>query len=90
MKDKSLVAKVPNIVIGNTNEARNNDVTLLLGDADGDNMVSILDYLALSAAFGKESGGQGFDVRVDFDGDRIISILDYLILSANFGLEGQL
>lgn len=90
MKDKSLVAKVPNIVIGNTNEARNNDVTLLLGDADGDNMVSILDYLALSAAFGKESGGQGFDTRVDFDGDRIISILDYLILSANFGLEGQL
>jgi hypothetical protein len=58
------------------------------GDADRDNIVSILDYLILSSQFELELGNPGFTGAADFDGDNIVSILDYLILSANFELEG--
>jgi hypothetical protein len=58
------------------------------GDIDGDNEVSILDYIALSQAFGSEPGFTSWNINADLDGDLVISILDYLTLSTNFGLAG--
>jgi hypothetical protein len=65
------------------------DVTLINGDVDTDNEVSILDYLLLSAQFGLTSSDPGFTASTDLDGDDEVSILDYLILSANYGLVGD-
>jgi hypothetical protein len=69
------------------------------GDADGDDSVSILDYLAISAVFGAQRTDANwlvFDNTIgcrpadcDLDGDDEVSILDYLIMSANFGLQGD-
>jgi hypothetical protein len=59
------------------------------GDVDGDNEVSILDYLELSAKYGLTTSDPGFNPNADLDGDGEVSILDYLILSANYGLVGD-
>jgi hypothetical protein len=62
--------------------------TYINGDIDGDDEVSVLDYITLSATFGTEAGQLGFDVDADLDGDSVVSILDYLILSKNYGTSG--
>lgn len=71
---------------------------LLAGDIDGDNIVSILDYLLLSGNFGKSSadsdwmtpGANGIPpMECDIDGDGSVSILDYLLISENFGISGD-
>jgi hypothetical protein len=64
-------------------------VTLLNGDVDGDNQVSILDYLQLSTAYDTQVGDPGYDINADLDKDGFVSILDYLIVSRNYGLEGD-
>lgn len=70
------------------------------GDVDGDNEVSILDYIALSNFFSFTRAthlllwainfpAYGAAPRdADLDGDDEVSILDYIILSANYGLQG--
>ncbi len=57
----------------------------LIGDANGDGKVDILDFQILSNTFGKISGDPGYDGRADFNGDNAIDILDFQILSNNFG-----
>jgi hypothetical protein len=59
------------------------------GDVDGDNEVSILDYLELSAAYDTSAGDAAFNTMADLDGDNLVSILDYLILSATFEKVGN-
>jgi subtilisin family serine protease len=59
------------------------------GDCDGDNEVTILDYLALSSVYGLIESDAGFDVLADLDSDGEISILDYLLLSGNYEAQGD-
>lgn len=65
------------------------NVSLLGGDADGDNEVSLFDFGRLVAAFGKLYGEPGYDPATDFDGDGEISLFDFGILVRNFGLTGD-
>jgi hypothetical protein len=58
------------------------------GDANNDNVVSILDFNILKNAFGKAQGDPGYDDRADFTGDNAISILDFNLLKGNFGTAG--
>jgi hypothetical protein len=73
------------------------DATLLNGDVDDDNEVTILDYIHLSSNFGAESTNPNWlnlqpngltpqDADLDEDGE--ITILDYILLSTNYGLSG--
>ncbi len=74
------------------------DVVLINGDIDGDNSVTIFDYIELSNNFDKTSeapdwntvGGAGVPVRFsDLDRDDSVTIFDYIILSNNFDLSGD-
>jgi serine protease len=65
------------------------NATLINGDVDNDNEVSILDYLAVSAALGAVWGDGRWIEGADLDGDEEVSILDYLILSTNYGVAGD-
>ncbi len=75
------------------------DATLQNGDIDGDNIVSILDYIALSEAFEAVSDVDGnfetedpspnWNPNADLDGDDVVSVLDYITLSNNFDREGD-
>lgn len=64
-------------------------VTLLNGDCDGDNEVSIGDFALLSGSFGLEAGNPGFDERADLNGDESVDIGDFALLSGNFGEVGD-
>jgi hypothetical protein len=66
------------------------------GDTDGDNQVSILDYIALSSNYEKDSTASDWTTvtdgasprSCDIDGDLSVSILDYILLSANYEAAG--
>ncbi len=63
--------------------------SLVNGDVDGDNSVSIFDYIELSGSFDKATGESGFDAEADLDGDGAVTIFDYIILSNNFDQSGE-
>jgi hypothetical protein len=63
-------------------------IELINGDADGDNEVSILDYVVLSTAYGTLVADPTSMPNADLDGDGEVTILDYLILSTSYGAEG--
>ena len=60
------------------------------GDVDGDDEVTIFDYIDLSAAFDTSSGEANFSADADLDGDGSVTIFDYIILSNNFDKAGDL
>src|SRR5439155_26398748 len=49
--------------------------TLLTGDVNNNNAVTILDFSALRASFGLSAGDAGYDPRADLNGDGPIDIL---------------
>jgi hypothetical protein len=65
------------------------NVSLLGGDADGDNEVTLFDFGRLVAAFGALRGDPHYDSATDFDGDEEISLFDFGVLVRNFGLIGD-
>lgn len=65
------------------------DFTLLSGDCDGDNEVTIGDYATLSAAFGTSINEPGWDPAADLNGDETVDVGDFALLSGNFGLMGD-
>mgnify|MGYP000875866706 FL=1 len=65
------------------------NVTLISGDVDGDNAVTIFDYIELSGSFDLNLGDTGYVATADLDGDNSVTIFDYIILSGNFDLSGD-
>jgi len=63
--------------------------SLLNGDCDGDNSVTIFDYIEISNAFDAVPGDLNWNPNADLDGDGQVSIFDYIILSGNFDLSGD-
>ena len=63
--------------------------TLLEGDANDDNAVTILDYSILRTTYGTVRGQPGYDERADFNQDGGITILDYSLLRTNYGRAGE-
>ena len=59
------------------------------GDANGDNLVSLLDFSVLASTFNLASGDAGYDGRADFNGDGLVSLLDFSLLATNFNTAGE-
>lgn len=55
------------------------------GDANGDGVVNVQDFIILSNSFGLSEGESGYDDRADFVDDNTINVQDFIILSNNFG-----
>jgi hypothetical protein len=89
LKGETFLRKTLSAVALNVGDNSLPGVTLTNGDCDGDNEVTILDYLLLSAAFETNVLSANFEPRADLDGDGEVSILDYLILSGNFERVGD-
>ena len=64
-------------------------VSLVNGDIDGDNAVTVFDYDALSAAFDSAPGDANWNPAADLDGDLAVTVFDYDILSQNFDRQGD-
>ena len=58
------------------------------GDANSDDVVSILDFNIFRSTFGKSCGDPGYDDRAEFTGDCLVSVSDYSLLKNNFGQPG--
>ncbi|MFZ1488554.1 MAG: hypothetical protein WAS51_01305, partial [Ilumatobacteraceae bacterium] len=82
----TLQSKVPVSLTWGTNVL--NLGTLKEGDADNNNVVSILDFSILATTFGKCVGAGGYDDRPDFNEDDCVTILDFSSLASNFGQMG--
>jgi len=73
--------------------AGNNPVnfgTLLTGDVNNSNAVSLSDYAVLRLVFGKCAGDDGYDSRPDLNGSGCVTLADYALLRNNFGMAGPL
>jgi len=71
--------------IKNFNANATATVSLINGDVDGDNSVTIFDYIELSSNFDVV----GSNVPGDLDEDGVVSIFDYIILSTEFDKFGD-
>ncbi len=62
---------------------------LRTGDLDGDDEITLFDYLELSHAFDTAPGDPGWSDDADLDRDGAVTVFDYLLLSENFGQAGD-
>ena len=63
--------------------------SLVNGDIDGDNEVTLFDFGALVSAFGSMPGDSGWNPEADLDGDEEVTLFDFGILVSNFGAIGD-
>lgn len=64
-------------------------ISLVNGDVDGDNAVTVFDYNVLSDAFDATPSAGNWVAQADLDGDLAVTVFDYNILSYNFDLVGN-
>lgn len=81
--------KKKNVNISSTTGANIGTYSLLPGDTDLDNVVTIFDYIRISDAFDKSYGDAGYDYYADIDEDGVISIFDYILMSDHFDEAGD-
>ncbi len=65
------------------------DVSLINGDIDGDNEVTLFDFGALVAGFGSVPGDSNWNPDADLDADEEVTLFDFGILVRNFGAVGD-
>lgn len=58
------------------------------GDANNDNLVSIVDFGIVKNTTGTAFGDPGYDDRADFNGDLRVNIVDFGLMRNNFGVPG--
>jgi hypothetical protein len=63
--------------------------TLLNGDVNGDNVISLSDFTALRTAFGSTPSDPNWNPNADLNGDGAVSLGDFTILRTNFGQAGD-
>jgi hypothetical protein len=63
--------------------------SLVNGDVDGDNEVTLFDFGELVAAFGSSPGDSNWNPNADLDGDDEVTLFDFGILVRNFGAIGD-
>ncbi|MEO1165867.1 MAG: dockerin type I domain-containing protein, partial [Chloroflexota bacterium] len=89
MLDTSVSLQLVEVV---TVTAGNNTVAmgqLRVGDANGDNVVSSLDFSLLATSFNTQQGGAGYNAGADFNGDGFVTSLDFSLLASNFNTAGE-
>ncbi|GIV14808.1 MAG: hypothetical protein KatS3mg022_0243 [Armatimonadota bacterium] len=69
-------------------QAQDLHFTLLNGDCDGDNEVTLFDFGIVVNAMGATLNDPNWDPRADLDGDLEVTLLDYGIVVRNFGAVG--
>ncbi len=84
-----LQRKSPTISLPTNSSSGATSVILLNGDCDGDNVVTVFDYIMISDAFDTSVGQSGYNPLADLDQDGSVTIFDYNILSGNFDTAGD-
>ena len=67
------------ITVTNVSPSQPLNVDLVNGDADGDGMVNLFDYVVLDSHFDTD------DAMADLDGDGKVNLFDYVVVDRSFG-----
>ncbi|MEM7798335.1 MAG: Ig-like domain-containing protein, partial [Chloroflexota bacterium] len=62
--------------------------TQLVGDANGDNSVTLIDFSILADAFNTTVNDPNFQANADFDGNGAVTLVDFSFLATNFNTVG--
>jgi hypothetical protein len=65
------------------------EVSLINGDVDGDNEITLHDFGRMVQAFGTVRGDALWNADADLDGDGEVTLFDFGILVSHFGLSGE-
>jgi len=65
------------------------EVSLINGDVDGDNEITLHDFGRMVHAFGTVRGDALWNADADLDGDGEVTLFDFGILVSHFGLSGE-
>ncbi|MGB7342243.1 MAG: hypothetical protein WBC91_25320 [Phototrophicaceae bacterium] len=85
--DKSLQVVVPiDLTIGSNTI---NVGTLMGGDADNDNRITLQDFSILTSSFNLGQSDEGYDDRADFNEDNLVTLADFSLLTSNFNVAGE-
>jgi hypothetical protein len=84
-----LRVNLTDVTLGLAGEVTGQDVTLINGDIDDDNEVTLFDFGALVTAFGSMPGDANWNPNADLDGDDEVTLFDFGILVRNFGAIGD-
>lgn len=76
------------IEVAENQTTSNINFNLLGGDCDNNNVVSMMDFTILRAAYGSKVGDPKWDARADFNGNNQIDMMDFSILNSNYGKSG--
>jgi len=85
---QTLTRKATNLVFTAGSSTSQSFGTLLTGDVNNSDSVTISDFSILRSVFGLSQGNAGFDPRADLNANGSIDILDFSLLRANFGVSG--
>jgi hypothetical protein len=85
--DRWLQAVVLNV--NATSAASGVDLTLIPGDLNGDNQISLADLLLLLKAYGSTPSSSNWNPVADLNCDGQVSLTDLLLLLKNYGKLGQ-
>ncbi|MGQ9487954.1 MAG: hypothetical protein ACUVTY_00240 [Armatimonadota bacterium] len=77
---------IPNVVLVGSVTL---DFSLVNGDIDGDNEVTLFGFGRLVSAFGSMPGDRNWNPDADLDGDLEVTLFDFGVLVRNFGLIGD-
>jgi len=87
---QALSRKASNVTLVAGSNPAINFGTLLTGDVNNSNAVTLSDYAILRLSFGKCAGEDGYDPRADLNGSGCVTLGDYALLRTNFGMVGPL
>ncbi len=59
------------------------NLSIINGDADGDNRINLFDFVMLDSHFGSS------DPKADLNGDGQVNLFDYMVIDTNFGAVGD-
>ncbi|MDP4264906.1 MAG: DUF4082 domain-containing protein [Bacteroidota bacterium] len=80
------------VMVGQALVAGGNNIdfgTLLEGDVNNDNFVTLSDLSLLINSFNKTTGDPGYDARADLNNDNFVTLSDLSILINNFNQAGE-
>jgi len=62
---------------------------LRVGDVNGDNVVSALDFSLLAGSYNEALGDSNYNPDADLNGDNTVDALDFSLLASNYNVAGE-
>jgi hypothetical protein len=89
IKGSHWLRKVDTFVFFTGSGASNVNASLINGDVNGDNAVTLGDFAALRGAYGSSAGDPNWNANADLNGNGSVTLGDFAILRGHYGQQGD-